>query len=182
MIKQCKGCSKEKDITNSHFQLCLICNNARLKTNKGDIKPKVYKYIPKVKEPLRSKERPLKIKSKKSLFVNLLPEKKTTKEKIGDDEIFYEKCFNQSNHICEECSLPLPDYFRDINGKVAARWRYSHIIPKSIASELRHSIDNINHLCLECHGEWENGNKAGMGIFAGNYKKFPNYLNKVIPN
>lgn len=182
MKKECKSCRESRDIVNSHFQLCLKCNSVRLKMSKGDIQPKVYKYIPKIKESLRGEKKPLREKGKKSLFTNILPKQKTTKEKIDLDEVFYEECFNNSDHKCEECEIPLPDYFRDSNNKVVARWRYSHIIPKSIASELRHTVSNINHLCLECHGEWENGDKLKMKIFADNYKKFPNYLNKLVTN
>lgn len=94
------------------------------------------------------------------------------------DELFYLECFNNSNHKCEECNTSLPDEFRDTDDKIIARYRYSHVIPKSIAPELRHIIENINHLCLECHNKWEHGDKSSMNIFAKNLKNFPNYLSK----
>lgn len=96
------------------------------------------------------------------------------------DERFYEECFNLSNHKCEECGAPLPDQFRDEDGRIIARFRYSHVIPKSIAPELRWKIKNINHLCAECHTEWEHGDKINMKIFTENVKNFPNYLSKFI--
>lgn len=96
---------------------------------------------------------------------------------LRDEELYLES-FNSSNHECEECGTSLPNEFRDEDQKIIARWRYSHIIPKSIAPDLRHSVENINNLCLNCHSEWENGFKAGMRIFAKNLKKFPNYLSK----
>lgn len=94
------------------------------------------------------------------------------------DELFYLECFNNSNHKCEECNTSLPNEFRDADDKIIARFRYSHVIPKSIAPELRHKIENINHLCLECHNRWEHGDKSSMNIFAENLKNFPNYLSK----
>ena len=81
------------------------------------------------------------------------------------DETFYEKCFNKSNHKCEECGEQLNTDFRDENGKVMNRWRYSHVIPKSIAPELRHNILNINNLCLKHHMKWENEDKKNMDIY-----------------
>jgi 5-methylcytosine-specific restriction endonuclease McrA len=94
------------------------------------------------------------------------------------DEEFYLECFNLSNHKCEECNAPLPDQFRDDNDRIIARYRYSHVIPKSIAPELRWKIENINHLCLECHTKWEHGDKTNMNIFTKNVENFPNYLSK----
>lgn len=102
--------------------------------------------------------------------------KKTTKDKIREDEDFYEECFNNSNHKCEECGKNLPTEFRDDNGKVLARYRYSHVIPKSIAPELRHEEININHLCLEHHQEWENGDKESMKIYLKNKARLPQYF------
>jgi len=98
--------------------------------------------------------------------------------KIDRDEAFYLECFNNSNHRCEECGCLLPDEFRDSEGRIIARWRYSHVIPKSIAPHLRHRIENINHLCLTHHSEWENGDKKNMRIFTENAQNFPEFLDK----
>ena len=68
------------------------------------------------------------------------------------------------------------DEFLDPSGKVNARYRYSHIIPKSISPELRHSIDNINHLCMSCHQKWDFGDKKSMKIYPKNKAKFPGFL------
>tara|TARA_R110002020_G_scaffold392352_1_gene602611 strand:+ start:1666 stop:2088 length:423 start_codon:yes stop_codon:yes gene_type:complete len=92
------------------------------------------------------------------------------------DEIFYEKCFNNSNHECEECSKKLPTEFRNDAGKIVSRFRYSHIVAKSIAPELRHDINNINHLCHECHFQWDHGNRKKMDIYKKNQLKFPQFL------
>ena len=98
---------------------------------------------------------------------------------LAMDEAFYEECFNSSDHRCEECRKQLPTVFRDEEGKIVARWRYSHVIPKSIAPHLRYVIENINHLCLGCHYRWENGDKSEMKIFTKNLLRFPNYLGRL---
>ena len=147
----CSKCGENRELVNKHFKLCLICNNERLSSNKMN-KPVINRltYSPKT--------------------VN------KTQDKIGEDEKFYLECFNLSNHECEECGKPLPTEFRDENGKVIARWRYSHILPKSIYPELRHNVENINHLCLIHHTQWDHGDKTTMKIYNLNSKKFPNQL------
>ena len=87
-----------------------------------------------------------------------------------------EKCFNQSNHKCEECGKQLPTEFRNEEGKIIARWRYSHIVAKSIAPELRHDTNNINHLCLDHHTQWDFGNKDEMKVYTKNAQKLPKYF------
>ena len=70
--------------------------------------------------------------------------KKTTKKQSENrsgknlklDEAFYEESFNQSNHKCEECGIQLPTEFRNDDGKINARWRYSHIVAKSIREKV----------------------------------------------
>lgn len=177
----CRECRQDLPIVNQFHKLCLTCNNIRLHGNKyGKQYDKAVFKIARIKT---------RNKPSKSLFFTPTPDSKKSEkisfwqnaekdkvDKIAKDEAFYEKCFNSSDHKCEECGVELPDIFRDENGKVVARWRYSHIIPKSIANELRHNVDNINHLCLQHHKEWENGDKKSMKIYGKNAKKFPNYL------
>lgn len=176
----CSKCGLDKKIVNKHFDLCLQCNNLRLY---GNIYGKQYKGIQNKSNPQLSPKKPKKFppkkksKSKKSLFTSNLNIKEKQKHSMIElDEIFYEKCFNASNHKCEECGCNLPDQFRDEDGKIIARWRYSHIIPKSIAKHLRHLMNNINHLCLKCHMRWENGDRENMKIYPENAKKFPKYF------
>lgn len=178
----CKGCKNPKKIVNKHFQLCLKCNSIRLHGGKTK---KKYNTVNRPKESRTVREIDINKGGRKSLFTKDFKSEgkriiKSRKNKsfgmIILDEAFYEKCFNQSNHKCEECGCDLPVEFRDVDEKVITRWRYSHIVPKSIAPELRHVILNINHLCLEDHMEWENGNKREMKIFKGNAKRFPNFL------
>ena len=178
----CKNCNKEREITNKHFNLCHECNQERLHGSKYG---KQYKYIKKPRKFLRSAQNNFKKpdttkskvgKNKKSLFSPIIKPKNRIKTTLELDEEFYEKCFNNSDHKCEECDCDLPTVFRNEESKIVARWRYSHIIPKSIAPELRHKIKNINHLCLEDHSEWEFGDKRKMKIYNENCKKFPRYF------
>lgn len=153
---KCKECGKEKFIANKHFGLCFECNNIR------------------IREKQNIKKKSIKSKKRKSLFCK--PIKDDGVQMIDEDEKFYERCFKMSNNECEECGEPLPTMFRDIDGKILARYRYSHIVPKSIADELRHDINNINHLCLKCHMKWENGNRSSMKIYKKNKEKFPQFF------
>lgn len=169
----CSKCDKDYPIVNKHFKLCQGCNNKRLHGSKYG---KVYTGIKTKSVSVRGAKKAIKTKAKKSLFTNIKEGTKEGGNMLSRDEAFYEASFNLSNHKCEECGTDLPTEFRNEDGKIAARFRYSHIIPKSIAPELRHNLGNINHLCLECHSEWENGNKTEMNIFKKNYLKFSKYL------
>ncbi len=171
----CKKCKKDRPIVNKFHGLCNECNNMRLH---GNIYGKQHSYIYKPK-PAR-KTAVNKVNKKKTLSISspdfYNADLKTTREKILEDEVFYEKCFNSSNHKCEECGNPLPEVFRDEDGKVIAKWRYSHIIAKSIAKYLRHKLLNINHLCQECHTKWDHGDKKSMAIYKNNALRFPYFF------
>lgn len=179
----CKKCNKGKRIVNKFYGLCLECNNERLHGSKYG---KPSKPIKREFKPVKSSKKTR--KSQKSLFVDIkggdkiklsfnnIKEEEVKVSMIEQDEIFYKKCFDSSDHKCEECGKDLPDTFRNEDGKVNARYRYSHIIPKSIAPQLRHKVENINHLCLLHHMKWENGEKETMKIFPENCKKFPEYF------
>ena len=161
LIMSCKKCSRDLELVNKHFKLCRECNNERLYGNKYG---KRYDMSKPKRKPLKR----ARIKSSS----------KRTSNNIKLDEVFYEECFNMSDHRCEECGAPLPEEFRDDDGKVLARWRYSHIIPKSVAPKLRRDVNNINHLCLKHHMQWENGDKQNMSIYSGNLNRFPKYLKR----
>ena len=163
-------------IVNKHFGLCGECNNIRLHGNKWG------KQTP-------HKEKKKKEPAKKSLFVDLAKGNSKTAYIIGGgrhtgkslamyvmDNVFYKQSFDRSDHKCEECGIQLNEQFEDDNGKVLNRSRYSHIVPKSIAPELRHVLDNINHLCLKDHMEWENGDKKAMKIYKKNKLRWPNHI------
>ena len=171
-MKKCKNCKQQKKLVNSFHGLCSFCNNKRLEDAKNS-KPCNHNKIERgaLKTAVNRIER--------NVASGVKPTKKKnnkTKDKIKLDENFYEECFNTSNHKCEECNAQLPDEFLDPSGKVNARYRYSHIIPKSISPELRHSIDNINHLCMSCHQNWDFGDKKSMKIYPKNKVKFPGFL------
>ena len=165
----CKSCNIEKNIINKHFGLCQECNNERLHGSKYG---KTYTMSKKEIKPLRSRKN----KAKKSLFSSVQATPKRNIKRLAEDEAFYQECFDLSNHKCEECGVGLPDEFRNDEGKINARWRYSHIIAKSIAPELRHDTNNINHLCLKHHTQWDHGDKKSMKIYQSNKLKVPNYL------
>lgn len=173
----CNNCKTDMPIVNKHFGLCQDCNNIRMHGSKwGKQSPHKEK---KKKEPAR-----------KSMFVDLASGNdktvyhvyggrrsgKSMIAKLFMDNAFYKQVFNRSDHKCEECSTQLNDVFEDESGKVLNRWRYSHIIPKSIAPELRHEVGNMNNLCLKCHMEWENGDKKSMKIYKGNKERWPQYI------
>lgn len=164
----CKECNGSKPIVNKHFGLCLECNNIRLHGSKYG---KQHKFTNTKRTPLRTRQN-----KNKSLFSNLEPKQKASVKRLSQDEAFYEACFSKSNHRCEECGKRLPTEFRDAEGNVNARWRYSHIVAKSIAPELRHNEENINHLCAEHHTQWDHGDKKAMKIYEENSKKFPQYF------
>ena len=155
----------------------MCCSNCNLKLRLVD---KVLKLCKDCKKEALDKTKKKKggyTLIKRNSFYNMPKNKVSRKSKILEDEKFYEKCFNScSLHACEECGLKLNNKFRDCDGKIINRFRYSHIIPKSINGNLRHSLDNINHLCFECHSKWENGDKKSMQIFPKNKKRFPQYL------
>lgn len=159
MNQKCTQCKESRALVNKHFKLCNICNTSRLDCNKSIKKQNTIKYTIDKNKLSKSKKRPLKLNAK-----------------IIADELFYKKCFDLSDHRCEECGCQLPNQFSNEDGKVIARWRYSHVIPKSIAPNLRHDIRNINHLCIVHHQQWENGNKKQMNIFEKNVRNFSNFF------
>jgi uncharacterized protein YecE (DUF72 family) len=165
----CKECNGSKKIVNKHFGLCQECNNIRLHGSKYG---KTYTISKKEIKPLRTSKKSV----KKSLFSNVKATPKKNVERIKKDEIFYEECFNLSNHKCEECGTQLPTEFRNDEGDVNARWRYSHIVAKSIAPELRHNTNNINNLCLKHHTQWDHGDKENMKIYNKNKDRLPRYF------
>jgi len=168
----CKECGS-KYVVNKWFKLCQGCNNIRLHGNQYG-------------KSIENKEQ--KIKPPKSHLNKRVVDKgeilhvsggRRTGKNFKLDELLYEEVFNNSDHKCEECGKQLPTKFRDEDGKIIARFRYSHIIPKSIASEIRHYVGNINNLCMEHHHMWDFGNKTEMKIYSKNQLKFPNYLKPI---
>jgi hypothetical protein len=166
----CKNCGENYPIINKWFGLCRGCNNERLHGSKHG---KVSKPIEKKRKSNSDVKNKPKQKNKSIAYLMSVggkekPKKKTMYEKDND---FYKECFKTFNNKCDECGCKQPEEFLNSNGKVNARYRYSHIVPKSIAPELRHEIENINDLCLKCHSKWEGEKKIEMGIYKTNSKK-----------
>lgn len=133
----CKECGTEQYIISRTHMLCQKHNNIRLH---GSEYGKQYEW---------NKE---------------LSEK--AKEQIALDEELYEKVFNRDKyHRCKNCNTKLPSEFRDSKGKVRARWRYAHILPKSTHPEIRHEVDNVISLCLKCHTQLDQGDKFSLRIW-----------------
>ena len=161
---------------NSFHKLCKKCNIERLESSKSN---KTVKHTRIDRKSFRTNETRLKrsVKGNKNHKMTYGGEKRSKSlSTLELDEIFYEKCFNNSDHKCEECGKQLNTEFRDENGKVINKSRYSHVVPKSIAPQLRRDMDNVNHLCFEDHFKWEFGNKKEMKIYKKNKLKFPNFL------
>jgi hypothetical protein len=173
---ECKECKQDKEIENKHWRLCLECNRKRLDELKLAT---AYKYPKEDRKSLRVDVKRIKRTVKGDKGHKIMHRGDKGSKSLGNrmlDEAFYKKCFELSNHKCEECGEQLPTEFLDQDGRVASRFRYSHIVAKSIAPELRHSTININHLCLECHTKWDFGNKKAMKIYEANSKKLPAYF------
>lgn len=160
----CKKCGENYPIVNKFFGLCRGCNNERLHGSK----------FGKSNKTIENKNKQSKQNKNKSIAYLMSiegkeePKKKSMYEK---DNEFYKECFKTFNHRCEECGVKMPTNFLDTDGKVNARYRYSHIIPKSIAPELRHERENINDLCMKCHAKWEGEKKVEMDIYKTNSER-----------
>ena len=89
---------------------------------------------------------------------------------IQKDEEFYEKIFYLKPCRCENCGKPLPTKFRDENGKIIARYQYSHVLSKGAYPQYRYEEWNIMKNCLKCHQQWDFGVKQDMPIY-NKYKK-----------
>lgn len=171
-MENCKECNNSKHIVNKHFGLCQECNNIRLHGSKYG---KPYNVSNKERTSLKTKINRLNHKVTDGIK-NKKKSKGTSGKNLKLDEAFYEECFNMSDHKCEECGCRLPTEFRNDEGKINARWRYSHIIAKSIAPEMRHDLNNINHLCLQHHTKWDHGSRSEMKIYEKNKKRLPKYF------
>jgi len=173
---ECKKCGS-KYVSNKWFKLCSGCNNERVHGSKYgkqvDYKEKDIKSLKSSNKEFSNKRV---IDKGQKIIVSGGNKKSKSYQNILLDEVFYFKCFESSDHKCEECDTKLPEEFRTVDGDLIYRARYSHIIPKSIAPELRHEVDNINHLCIECHQKWDFGGKKEMRIYTKNQLMFPNYL------
>jgi len=166
----CSNCGNNFPIVNKKYHLCQKCNWQRL--HPGE-KPKVYelKRSP-IKTKLHSNGQLKRIKQRSAKSAEVLRADEQTYEAVLERHLNN----NWSRCSCEECGQELLDYFRDEEGKIVQRWRYSHILTKQAYPELRHNVDNFNILCIHHHNQWEFGDKKSMKIFGENSKKFPQLL------
>lgn len=173
----CKVCGS-KWVVNKTHKLCDKCNQLRLHgksrteraINKAKSNTEPYKHTKTQSEASK--------RAKKGIKRGISDKAKKT---IEQDELIYEEVFNTTENKCENCDCKLPDEFRDEDGRVIARFQYSHIVGKARASHLRHVRLNFNRLCLECHTIWDFGTQAEreqMKIWKNNLKNFENYLLK----
>lgn len=133
----CSRCDKKRLIVNKTHNLCEDCNHIRLHG-----KTKI-----------------------KSSFQKSKGVGNKRKNQIEKDEETYEEVFREKPYKCENCGAPLPTKFRDEEGKVIARFQYSHILSKGAWPQYRNKSWNIMKNCLSCHGEWDFGEKQQMPVY-----------------
>lgn len=159
----CNKCKQEKWIQNSRG----ICPDCVYQQNNGG-RTKIEVAI----ERQRQKVRQLSQKNTNTFksFKNSLKQinLKRRKEILEKDRKLYLYIFNTKPPICEECYKSLPDIFEDEDGNIIAIWQYSHILPKGAYQEFRHHKLNINRLCINCHNQWDFGNRKSMSIYLPN--------------
>ncbi|NCU26216.1 hypothetical protein EOM86_05770 [Candidatus Nomurabacteria bacterium] len=99
---------------------------------------------------------------------------------FSKDDKYYEAIWESRSHYCEECGIYLGDDLRDSSGRIAQRWRFSHILPKGRYPKLRHHMMNMNLLCLIHHEQWENGDQKAMKIYEPNQILIEKMRNEII--
>ena len=141
-VKVCIECGSEW-VVNQKYRLCQSCNFKRLHgKSEFEFSRDSHKNIPSV--------------SKRGV------------RQIDKDEETYRAVFNLLPNVCQECGTELPDVFRDENGKIVARFQYSHILGKQSHPEFRNEVRNFNRVCMVDHDNWEFGEKESMKIFKQN--------------
>lgn len=145
----CSGCGdKDVPIVNKKYGVCNTCNRERRGTPRptSTFKQSTFKAAHTTSSGLKGGR----------IKVN----KKKTQAAISRDEAFYEEVWNERDHNCEECGIFLGDRFRDDDGKVIDRFRYSHILGKGAYPMFRHRKENINLVCLKDHDRWAKQDKT----------------------
>jgi len=170
---KCKGDCGRDDISLNAKGFCSDC---QFKLN-HDGKSKQEVYSERRRE--RQKDKPIKYMSFKKKHL------RTTKNKPQDDRLkqerlekrraqldlderTYEEVFSNKPNVCEECGCTLPDEFRDGNGMIIMRGRFSHILSKAAFPEFRNDTRNFNLLCNQHHDQWEFHDRESMRIYDKN--------------
>lgn len=166
-VENCRKCHQDKPIVNRKYGLCESCNWERLHPEGDSYQDhRMRQQSTLLSKMVESAATIDKSKERKVYKIKSISEKQ--KVVIKRDEEVYEEVWNSKEHYCEECGCHLGDDFRDENGKVVDRFRYSHILGKDLYPEHRHNIHNFNLLCFKCHQVWEYGDKVGMDIYNPN--------------
>lgn len=100
-------------------------------------------------------------------------------ETIREDEKIYEFLWNHRLHFCEECGAYLGHEFRDEDGRIIDRYRYSHMLGKKRWPMFRWTVENFNLLCFNCHNKWESGDRTKMKIWGKNKKTMDKLIKKA---
>lgn len=164
------------------FENCTECGRPTILNSKGLCPNCVFKKNHSGKSQVeiyqeRSKAN-IKVKKKSdSIKQNLIKKKEKHDALIKEDEKTYEEVFGSKPPYCEECSTRLSSIFRNDEGFVVDRFRFSHILSKGAYPEHRHNILNFNLLCFNCHQKWDHGDKESMRIFEENKKIIAQILN-----
>jgi hypothetical protein len=177
-IEICSQCFDRKPVNSRGIcPDCIFRNNHNSKS-----KQEIYSERSKLKQESKinvihaPKVKPLKHSKTSPLLKNERLEKR--RDIIQLDEETYEEVFRSRPDRCEECGKPLPDVFRDGEGKIVYRAQYSHILSKAAWPEFRHNSKNFNRLCLFDHDCWEFGERQMMAIFIPNQVIIQEMLNE----
>ena len=160
---ECKGCEQYRPIVNRKHHLCQECNTRRLNPNGSKIYTLKRTPLKPNTTPLKRSTKPIAQRSKKSV--------RTLKLDEETYELVYRQHMNDGSYQCENCDMPLDPRFRDEEGRIVQRFRYSHILSKGAYPMHRHNPLNFNFLCFNCHQLWEFGGEKGrrsMRIFMKN--------------
>lgn len=161
----CSNCKQDNQlIVNKRHYLCSDCNRLRLDNQSGTKKEKCKALLQKV--GLKRSTKPIKRFSAKREAVE--KEYREVQQEIAHTRS--QRCAG-----CHKTGRPLS---------------YSHLIPRSLRSDLIACKENIAIHCLEwdgimgCHEKWENGLWEGMKDLEENLKAVKeldiNYYNKII--
>lgn len=154
-------------IENRTYWKCDSCNfirihgKTRFEVQMEKQKDKPVKIYELKRTPLKRSQKPLKGSRIKSTPETI----ERRKETLRLDRELYFYIFNTRLNKCEECGCNLPDEFEDENGMIVCIGQYSHILGKGAFIEYRHSVWNLQRLCLNCHQKWEFGDRKKMRIY-----------------
>lgn len=104
-------------------------------------------------------------KIKQNNKVNINNNKKQNSLKKAAQIALYKEIERTRDNICESCGT-------------TQNLTHSHIIPKSIRSDLGLEITNIIYQCINCHTIWEHGSWE-QKMKLSNFNKMMNYIKET---